>query len=89
MRLTRRGLVWGLGAAALLFGPGLYELVRLHVRQRALDRQLAALAGQQAALEEERERFASDPVYVEGLIRTTFKLARKGELVLPIDDEPR
>jgi len=86
-RRTRRLLLAGLLALAL-FGPGAAELARLSLRQRALDRRLAELAAEQARLSKERERLTSDPAYVEGLIRSTFKLAKPGEVVIPIGEEP-
>ena len=69
----------------VLFGPGLYELVRLSVAQRRLDRRLAELAAERERLTQEEARLRSDPTYVEGLIRSTFKLAQPGEYVIPLD----
>ncbi len=83
---TRRRLGVGLLAAAALFGPGLVEWVRLDWRQRRLDRELAALQARHAALKAEHERLQTDPVYVEGLIRSTFKHAKPNELVIPLQD---
>ena len=71
--------------ALVLFGPGMYHLVRLSRTERRLDRRLAALSAQRAQLAQEQERLESDPAYVEGLIRSTFKLAQPGELVIPLD----
>ncbi|MBI2105106.1 MAG: septum formation initiator family protein [Candidatus Omnitrophica bacterium] len=83
----RRWALWlGLIGAAL-FGPGLYEWSRLSFRQWQLDRQLAELNKRHEALTLERQRLESDPSYVEGLIRSTFKVAEKGELVIPLEDE--
>ena len=84
-----RWLAWGALAAAMLLGPGLAELARLRWRQRSLDRELAALRAQQEQLAAERTRLETDPAYVEGLIRTTFKQSLPGELVIPLDAEPR
>ena len=78
---------WGLGmtlAGAVLFGPGLAALIRLSWEQRRLDRQLAALTTRQEQLATEQERLEQDDAYVEGLIRTTFKLAQPGEYVIPL-----
>ena len=69
----------------VLFGPGAYHLVRLALEQRRLDRRLATLAVQRERLTQEEKRLLSDPTYVEGLIRSTFKLARPGEYVVPLD----
>ena len=87
-RPVRRRLRWaiGLGVAALaVFGQSLYEWVRLSARERQLDRQLTAVTAQHERLAQEQQRLQSDPAYVEGLIRSTFKLAQPGEYVIPID----
>lgn len=83
-RIRRRGLVVGL-VGAVLFGPGLYELARLSLRQRRLDRELARLSADHERLLRERTRLESDPAYVEGLIRATFKVAKPGEYVIPLE----
>ena len=75
--------------AAILFGPGAYQWVRLSVEQRRLDRRLAALSAEQARLTIEQGRLESDSAYVEGLIRSTFKLSQPGELVVPLDASSR
>ena len=82
---TRRLIEVGL-AGLVLFGPGAIWLIRLEVRQRHFDHQLAQLKAKRAQLAAEQERLRSDPAYVEGLIRTTFKYAKPGELVIPLDD---
>ena len=76
----------GLGLVALvLFGPGAVWLIRLEIKQRQLDRQLAHLKAKREQLAAEEARLRSDPAYVEGLIRTTFKFAKPDELVIPLD----
>ena len=70
----------------LCFGPGLYSQIRLAWQQRVVDRRLRDVQVEHARLLAERERLESDPVYVEGLIRSTFKVAKPGELVVPLDD---
>ena len=72
-------------AAAILFGPGLYYYVRLSLLQWRLDRQLTALSAEHSRLAAEQARLQSDATYVEGLIRSTFKWARPGEYVVPLD----
>ena len=80
-----RSWLFGAGLAGLaLFGPGLYDLVRQSVAQRRLQRQLAALAAEEDRLKQEQDRLEHDPAYVEGLIRTTFKWAQSGEVVVPL-----
>ena len=73
----------------IVFGPGAYSWVKLSLEQRRLDRQLAALSAEHEQLVQEQERLQSDPTYVEGLIRTTFKLAQPGELVIPLDSSSK
>ena len=81
----RRWLVVAGLLGLLVFGPGLYELARLSLLQRRLDRQLQTLAAEHERLAREEARLESDPAYVEGLIRTTFKVAQPGEIVIPLD----
>ena len=82
----RRGWALWLGLIGLvLFGPGLYEWARLSLAQWRLDRRLTELSQRHDALTQERQRLESDPSYVEGLIRSTFKVAEKGELVIPLE----
>ena len=78
----------GLGLVALvLFGPDAVWLIRMEIKQRQLDRQLANLKAKREQLVAEEARLRSDPAYVEGLIRTTFKYARPDELVIPLDQD--
>ena len=87
---TRTRWVIGLSLLGLaLFGPGTYELIRLSIRQRQLDRQLATLKAEQERLTQEQARLQSDPAYLEGLIRTTFKVSQPGEYVIPLPDKKR
>jgi cell division protein FtsB len=76
-------------AALVLFGPGAVQWLQLEWRQRRLDRQLAELQAKQQQLIAEEARLRSDPAYVEGLIRTTFKYAKPGELVIPLEADRR
>ena len=79
---------WALPAGLvglLVFGPGMFHLARLSLMQRKLDRRLADLAAQQEQLTQEQARLQSDPTYLEGLIRSTFKVAKPGEIVIPVD----
>ena len=83
-RSRTRWLLGAVLAGAVLFGPGLTALTRLSFEQRRLDRQLAALTVRQEQLAKEQARLEQDEAYVEGLIRTTFKLAQPGEYVIPL-----
>ena len=71
--------------AILAFGPGLLHLLQISWQQRAMDRKLRRLEAAHRALVSEQDRFTNDPVYVEELARSTFKVAKPGELVVPID----
>ena len=83
---TRTRWLLGIGLVSLvLFGPGTYELIRLSLQQYQLDRRLNALKAEHERLTKEEARLQSDPTYVEGLIRTTFKVAQPGEYVIPLD----
>ena len=86
-RLARRRTLWLVcGVAALaVFGPGLVELAQSSFAQRQLDRRLARLNAEQEQLTREQARLTDDPTYVEGMIRSTFKWAQKGEYVIPLD----
>ena len=86
---TRRLVIVGIAAGLILFGPGAWHLVRLSVQQHRLDRQLADLETRDEALRQEEARLGSDPTYVEGLIRTTFKWAKPDEYVIPLEQDPR
>ena len=86
-RWTHWALPLGL-LGLLVFGPGMVHLARLSLMQRALDRRLAALSARQEQLRQEQARLQSDPTYLEGLIRSTFKVAKPGEVVIPIDQPP-
>jgi cell division protein FtsB len=79
----------GFVLAAALFGPGLYDMARLAVRQQQLERDMRLLTAEEERLKAEQTRLASDPVYVEGLIRSTFKVAKPGEYVVPLDEGSR
>ena len=83
-RTRRRLSILGL-VGLVLFGPGTYQLISLSIRQHRLDRRLATLKAEQERLAKEQERLESDPAYLEGLIRSTFKVSQPGELVIPLD----
>ena len=88
MTKRTRWMVAVAGIGLLVFGPGLIDLIRLSMEQRRLDRRLAQLDAERTRLAKEQERLESDPAYVEGLIRSTFKMAQPGELVIPLDALP-
>ena len=74
-------------AAAAILGPTLIQLAVMYWQDQRLARQLQRRQASYDSLKTERERLRTDPVYVEGLTRTTFKVAKPGELVVPLSDE--
>jgi hypothetical protein len=83
-RTRKRWLPW---MAALLFGfgPGMVAQVQAAWWEHRLSKQIAELRTVREELSEERQRLENDPVYVEGLIRTTFKVANPDEVVVLLD----
>ena len=89
-RISQR-TAWWLGGGLiglLVFGPSLFEMARISLMQRRLDRRLSQLSAEHERLTREQERLQHDPTYVEGLIRSTFKWSQPGELVIPLDAPP-
>ena len=84
MKKRHARIVSLLVVAAVIFGPGAYQVVRLSWKARVLERRQRELEVARQRLNTEQQRLASDPVYVEGLIRSTFKVAKPGELVVPL-----
>ncbi|HEX9780073.1 MAG TPA: hypothetical protein VGB20_02540 [bacterium] len=82
---SRRAFPWVAAfVAALLFGPGLIDVARLSAWQWKLDRRLRALDTEHATLTALSERLRHDDVFIEGEIRSTFKVAKPDELVVPL-----
>ena len=73
--------------AALVIGPGAAQLAWLSWRQHCLTRQQRRLEALYQQLAQEQRRLTHDPVYVEGLVRSTFKVAKPDELVVPLDSD--
>ena len=86
MSLNRPWIAAAGALVSLTLGPGIVQWSRLRLTQWHLDRQLAHLSAERQQLLEEQQRLQSDPAYVEGLIRSTFKVSRPGEYVVPLDD---
>jgi len=76
------GLVVG---GLLLVGPGLVVLLQMAWHERRLAREHRALERTHHALAQEYERLSSDPVYLERVVRATFKVARPNEVVVPLE----
>ena len=89
MTTAHRRMALAVGIAGLLFGPGIVDTVRLSLEERRLDQRLARLTGERQRLVQEQARLEQDPTYIEGLIRSTFKLAKPGELVIPLSATER
>ena len=90
MQRHTRWVVGGI-AAAVLFGPGLMHWAWLSWRRQGLARRVHELEALRQSLTDEQQRLADDPVYTENLIRSTFKVAKPGEVVVPLSssDSPR
>ena len=86
MEKRRARLIVALTAAvALVAGPGLWQGAWMSWREHALATKQRRVEALYRSLQAERQRLSSDPVYVEGLIRSTFKVAKPDEIVLPLD----
>ena len=85
MRTRKTWLIGILVALALIFGPGFVQLLQMSYRQHLMDRRLRELEATHERLRAQHQRLESDPTYVEGLIRSTFKVAKPGELVVPLN----
>ena len=73
----------------LLFGSGLFNLAVLSFKNRREEAKIKRLEAQYEKLIDERDRLKNDPTYVEDLARSTFKVAKPGEIVVPIEPETR
>ena len=71
----------------LAFGPGLIQLTQLAWQRHRLAARIRTLQATHQQLVDEHQRLTSDPTYVEGLIRSTFKMAKPGELVVPLESK--
>ena len=71
--------------AALALGPGAVQQAVIVCKQRKMDHKLIALQRSHEQLLREHSRLMSNPVYVEGLMRSTFKVAKRDEFVVTID----
>ncbi len=86
--MTRTTYRWLIGLSMVLLvacGPLLWDLVDVSWKRYTMHRRIQRLEAVHRNLTEEQQRLTSDPVYVEGLIRSTFKVAKPNELVIPAD----
>jgi cell division protein FtsB len=76
-------------AGSLLFSEyGLRNLLDLRRTESALEREVADLKARRAALAQEKEALASDPVALEKIAREKYLLARDDEMTyvfVPVD----
>ncbi len=77
-------IVAALLLVGLAFGRDAVAWVSLTQQRQALDRQLEQIASERAHLAKLEDKFKNNPVYVEDLIRSTFKVAAPGEIVIPL-----
>ena len=85
----QRRTAWliALALLAAIFGPGTIQWLQMSWQHHTLAARIRALEAEQQVLQAERERLTHDTTYVEGLVRSTFKVAKPGELVVPLDAE--
>jgi cell division protein FtsB len=80
----RRYIFIGVGVLMGCSAYHWYWWARLSLQEKQLQKQLAVLEERRQRLVEQKQRLVDDPVYVEGLIRSTFKHAKPGEYVIPL-----
>lgn len=69
-----------------LFGPGLWELIRLSRIERQLGDRLAELSQERELLLLEEHRLRNDPTYLQGLRHTTFKETTADEYTIHLPE---
>ncbi len=82
---VRLQVVIVVAVAALALGPGAVQQAVIACKQRKMDHKLAALQRSHEQLLHEHAQLLSNPTYVEGLMRSTFKVAKRDEFVVTID----
>ena len=83
--LKRAFWIFGLAAVFLvLFLPGFSKLQDLREKNRDLESKIRRLNIENALLEEEMKKVASDPVYQERVAREKMGIVRKGEIPIKI-----
>jgi len=87
MLATLKRAFWIVGLAVfllILFLPGLTKLQELRDKNRDLESKIRRLNIENALLEEEMKKIASDPVYQERIARQKLGIVRKGEIPIKI-----
>ena len=87
MLATLKRASWFFGFAVfflILFLPGFTRLQSLRDKNRDLESKIRRLNIENALLEEEIKKIASDPVYQERVAREKMGIVRKGEIPIKI-----
>ena len=85
----RPWMVWAGGITLITLGPGLLDWAWISWHQHVAARRLSALNARHQALADTRQRLTSDPLAVEDLARSTLKVAKPGEIVVPLHSSRR
>ncbi|MBI4353641.1 MAG: septum formation initiator family protein [Candidatus Omnitrophica bacterium] len=85
MHRRTQWMTFGAIILAVACGPLLLDLIDVSWKRYTMHRRLQRLEAFHQELTDEQQRLTSDPVYVEGLIRSTFKVAKPNEIVIPRD----
>ena len=78
----------GLVVASLVGNRGLLRLYRMHQTKAALEREIAQLTTNNAALAEEVRRMRTDPSRIEAIAREELGLVKPGEIVYEFRPSP-
>ncbi|GEM_PF-2983734 len=70
----------------VLFGPGAFQWIALSIQEHQLDQRLRTIKAEHERLTLLQARLQHDPAYIEGIIRTTFKVSQPGEYVVPLGE---
>jgi cell division protein FtsB len=91
--VNRRALGGAVGVLALVLvvygGSGLLRVWRMQREVEALEREIAALRGQNQDLARTVDRLRSDPAEIERIAREELGFVRPGEKVLKFPPSPR
>mgnify|MGYP003394030175 CR=1 FL=1 len=92
MLATLKRASWFFGCAVLLlilFLPGFSKVQSLRDKNRDLENKIRRLNIENALLEEEIKKIASDPDYKERVAREKMGIVRKGEIPIKIIPQKR
>lgn len=82
-----RRYLWLLMLCAVVFLPDAWHAWQLRNTRVEVDQRLESMDSEFKKYQEQKHRLLSDETYIEGLVRSTFKLARPDEVVIPIRDD--